>query len=101
MPWMSDHSRRSRVPFVSTGLLWIRTISVGRAYPGSGFGGRPDPAELQVAAECGRLDLFGGVRPRAGVVGNRAIAFDDRVAERPEPLNPDLDHVAGLDGARV
>src|SRR6478672_1951120 len=101
MPWMSDHSKRSRVPFVSTGLLWIRTISSRRAYPWSGFHGRPDAAELPVAAERGRLDLFGGARLRADVVADRLVALDDRVAERAEALDLDLDHVARLDRTRV
>src|ERR1051325_5834424 len=101
MPWMSDHSSRSRLPFVSTRLLWIRTISLGGAYPGSGFHGWPDPAELPVAAERRRLDLLRGARLGTDIVADRHVAHDDRVAEHAQALDLDFHDVARLDRTRV
>ena len=58
--------------------------------------GRADPAELPVAAERGGDDLLGLARLGADVLADRHVAFDDRVAERAEPVDLDLDDVAGL-----
>src|SRR5262245_30256279 len=59
--------------------------------------GRSDGPELPVPAERGGDDLLRGALPPPEPLGDRDLALDDRVAERPEPLDLDLDHVAGLD----
>ena len=51
---------------------------------------RTDAAELPVASEGGRDDLFGRARLRSDVVADRDVAIDDRVAEDPESFDLDL-----------
>src|SRR5947207_3888525 len=91
----SPPSRRSRPPRASA------SPADPSGPPPSGPGRRPDAAELPVAAERGGDDLLARARLRADVAADRGGALDDVVREPAEPLDLDLDDVAGLDRARV
>src|SRR6185312_5244341 len=61
----------------------------------------PRPVRLHLTPSDTNYLLFGGTRLSAHVVTDRHVALDDRVAERAEALDLDLDHVARLDRTRV
>ena len=95
----SGRGRRSTPP---TSASAPRSRLEPRAHPGVGelfARGRRRAAlaaVLPVAAERRRADLLGLGRLRADLVAHRRGALDDAVLEGSEPLDLDLDDVAGL-----